>query len=172
MNSVTQICIEAHYIDELLNEVPSDVEIVSISWQVGSHHKSHKLPIPSKLAKLGVGHMRKLTEELNVEGVFRNLTRDEISRNVDIICKETGHRRSAVRVSRCVLQYKKELASFERVIKNVQPKNTGKTHKVRVLGLTTPASQASRLMIALSAKKYSCSFSEVKVKQIICNKIT
>lgn len=168
-SALTQHCIEAHYVDELL-EIPDEVKIESVQWEIGEMHKKNQIKVPNKLKLLGVNYMRQLHATQHLEGTFEDCSRDEIRRRMQMICKETGHNPKRFRVRYAKIAVEGAEATFKRVQKELRPTQDLR-QKVKVLGLSTHTGNINKLLRAVSAKKFTCQIDYVTTRTVVCSKM-
>ena len=83
---VVQYCIDGYLIDEVLEQVPSEVKIIGARVRVGQSYSKHKRQVPTALRKLGVQSLQEHTPALDAILVFDEVSKSTIKNNVKAVC--------------------------------------------------------------------------------------
>ena len=165
-----QWCIRETYVSEVL-ELPKEIGIESITFDVGFSIKRIVATIPQKLRELGVGALREPSTSLEASGVLTG-ARTTLTRNAKEICSELHLDYRHMKVRRLCVSYHGTNAFFTRMTKNMDIGEEGKTRQVKVLGLVRHDGEdkdLEKIIKLLTARKIRCAYSVQLVTTVVCS---
>lgn len=165
---ITQYCIKGHFFNEVM-ELPDDVKIVQIQFEVGFAIKRLSQPIPLALAKCGITAIRKSDPSLEVEGRLTG-ARSSMLTNINAICKAIELKRNTVRVKRMVVKVGENEGVFHRVQKLI-PGDDNKVSRRTVLGLVKWNGDEEAIAAACNANAFQCKYDTQMIRTVLCDEV-
>lgn len=164
---IYQWCIKTTYFNEVM-QLPKDVKIVSLSFEVGFSLKREVSVVPKALANLGVTYMRQPTASVEARGILSGKSRAQMKTTMQSICTELQLPIKHVRIIRMEVGTKEGTATFTRMTKKIEI-GDGKTEMMKVLGIVRSDGDESNIINLCGAKKFVCKYDTQLVRTVICS---
>ncbi len=165
---ITQHCIKNHFFNEVM-ELPKDVKIISLQFEVGFAIKRLSRPVPTKMSDLGVTAVRQSDPSVEIEGRLVG-TRTSMKSAIKDICDKYDLKTNTVRVKRMQVATGKDdknLGVFHRMTKMI-PDDEGKTRRNTVLGLVKWDGSETGIANACRTNSFSCKYDIQTIRTVIC----
>lgn len=164
-----QWCIKETYVNEVL-ELPKDLNITSITFEIGFSLKRVVSTIPEALREMGVSSLREPSASMEAFGTLIG-SRAKMMANARAICRELQLDFRHMRVRRMTVAVNGTQAFFTRMTKNMDTGEENKTHRVKVLGLVKfegTETGMNKIVRLLTAKKIQCTYTPKTVMEVLC----
>ena len=166
--TITQHCIKSHFFNEVM-DLPKDVKIISIQFEVGFAIKRLSRPVPTKMVGLGVTAVVQSDPSVEITGRLTGSRTSMKSAIVDI-CKQYDLKTNSVRVKRMQVasgKNDKNMGVFHRMTKMI-PDDEGKAKRNVVLGLVKWDGSETDVANACNTNPFSCKYDIQTVRTVIC----
>lgn len=166
-----QHCIEGYQVEKVLEGFSSDVTILKCDFVIGKFAAKRRVPISTKLEKLGV---KLLYEHLPIRYAYlhlENVVPQEIREVVSIVAEEICAPKESAYFKKMEIGDADGSGIFNLFTKEIHPDTTDRRKKVKVLGLTSVEGRIQGVLGKLSAKKYECEVKIEQIKTVICSSL-
>jgi hypothetical protein len=168
--TMSQYCIDASFVEDVLKAIPSKVSIESIGISINRGFHTKKKSVPLALRKLGVTSMQDTLPVTSAHLKFSNVPRDTIIKNTKTVCNRLNANFDKAYVTYVDVAFGNSRARFKRIRKEIVLTSQDVRKKIIVLGHTFGEGNLATLFLALSAEKYACEFRDVVQRTVICSK--
>jgi len=166
--TLTQHCIETNNFKKVMQLLPYDLVIESLTFEVGHGFGSKRISVVESDRDLGVTYIREPKQGKSVEGRFEDISRSKMIHNMETVCKKFGFDYDEARIRSILISKGEDSAMFHRTRKEIRPNERDLRRKLTVLGLTNFSGDMNSIISALSTKKYVCRIEIVPTRVITC----
>lgn len=165
-----QYVIDGIHVDEVLKQIPSNLQIIQAQILMGSGGRNRKIVVSNELKKLGVSHIHEQQERQRASIIVDEISKDGLREKVSAVCKYMSIDPSRAYFNYIILSNKEGNVKFLKCTKEIKPDETDLRKKLKVLGATMGTGRVQSVLTDLNAKKYVCKIKEEAVKFVMCSK--
>ena len=167
---ISQNCLDVQPVKQFVKDLPEGISVKTMSWRAYEGRKRSKLAIPAYLVRLGmtVGYLT--GNEVEVSGKFTDMDNEKLLKAVTRIGRSYKMAETKFTIRLVTVQDKAgNIVTFKRMYKQIKLPNDKRKKKL-VLGMTTIVKGLSGpILVALSAKKISCTLMKVEKTIVMCS---
>jgi hypothetical protein len=165
----TQYCIDGVLVDEVLDNLPTGIEIIGCKIRIGTHLMQQKGIVPNNLRKYGCTYMRHSLPSTSAEITLDAVNPKQIKTSVGKVAESIGADPEKAYFQYIVLSNGESAGKFQRTTKEIHPDERDLRKKAVVLGLTDGQGKVQGLIRDIGAKNFKCSWEEVTVRMVTCS---